>query len=196
MSPTALGALMLVVLVIPLGLVYVASRRTEGVKAARRVLVLSIVAMVAVGSTTLALMSAFPRTWLGPLLLVLEGSAFLVEVAMLLTWSRRKRRLGNLLHELPRGFGQKVFLLLSVTGLIGLVWATVTVGMPKSAGDWALFGLLLVTLPAFSVEGLSRWRFGERGILHFRRFVPWVRVKSYRMRRLMARQSPRSAALL
>lgn len=183
MSPTALGALMLVVLLVPLGLVYTASLRTAGVKAARRALVLSIVAMVTVGAITLALMSAFPQTWLGPLLLIAEGLALVVEVAMLLTWPRRRRRLGNLLHELPRSFGQKVFLLLSVMGFIGLAWAVTTVGIPNSSTDWALFGLLLVTLPAFVVEGLSRWRFGERGILHFRRFVPWVRVKSYRWKR-------------
>ena len=183
MSPTALGALMLGLLLLPLGLVYVAQRRTEGVKAARRVLVLGLGAMLVVGAGTLALMSAFPKAWIAPLLLVVEGAALCVEVAMLLTWSRRRRRLGNLLHELPRGFEQKVFLSLSVMGLIGLVWATMTVGIPNSSGDWALFGLLLVTLPAFIAEGLSHWRFGERGILHFRRFVPWVRVKSYRWKR-------------
>jgi hypothetical protein len=183
MSPTALGTLILLVLLVPLGLVYVAHRRTEGVKAARRLVVLGIGVMLLVGTITLGLMSAFPRTWIGPLLLVLEGVMLVLEVAMILTWSRRRRRLGSLLLELPRGLEQKVFLLLSVGGIIGLVWATTSVGIPRSSGDWALFGLLLVTLPAFITEGLSRWRFGERGILHFRRFVPWVRVKSYRWKR-------------
>ena len=134
-------------------------------------------------NSTLALMSAFPRTWVAPLLLVLEGSILVVEVAMLLTWPERSRRLGESLHELPRGLGQKVFLLLSVIGAVGLLWVARTVGIPQSSGDWALFGLLLVTLSAFVTEGLSRWRFGERGMLHFRRFVPWVRVKSYRWKR-------------
>ncbi|MCZ6917117.1 MAG: hypothetical protein O7I93_10100 [Gemmatimonadetes bacterium] len=183
MSPTALGTLILAALLIPLGLAYAAHRRVEGARAARRLLVLGVGVMVFFGAVTLVAMSAFPRSWVAPLVLALEGIVLVVEVAMLFTWPRRRRRLGNVLHELPRGLGQMVFLLLSVIGIIGLSWGARTVGIPRSSGDWALFGLLLVTLPGFVAEGLSRWKFGERGMLHFRRFVPWVRVKSYRWKR-------------